>query len=117
MSAHLTSLEIPHLILEHNQVVENWRSHRWDSLVTNGPAWHDRFPNQKFDGEDPNGFPTKDKVTTYFGEFACRINAPVLCGTEVKTVTRRKGQLGFRVSTGKGNITAKVSGIYFLGLS
>lgn len=107
MSAHLTSLEIPHLILERNQITENWRSRRWDSLVANGPAWHDRFPDQQFDGEDPDSFPTKDKVTAYFEEFSRRINAPVLCGIEVKTVTRRKGQTGFRVFTSKGNIIAQ----------
>lgn len=44
MSAHLRDRNIPHLILERHRIAERWRSERWDSLVANGPAWHDRFP-------------------------------------------------------------------------
>lgn len=39
MSEHLGKLGIPHLVLERHRIAE-----RWDSLVANGPAWHDRFP-------------------------------------------------------------------------
>ncbi|MDH8061725.1 FAD-dependent oxidoreductase, partial [Klebsiella pneumoniae] len=44
MSEHLTRLDIPHLVLEKQGIAQAWRSGRWDSLVANGPAWHDRFP-------------------------------------------------------------------------
>ena len=42
MSEHLSRLGVPHLVLERNRIAEAWRSGRWDSLVANGPAWHDR---------------------------------------------------------------------------
>mgnify|MGYP001252787770 CR=1 FL=1 len=38
----------PHLVLERSRIAERWRSERWDSLVANGPAWHDRFPGAAF---------------------------------------------------------------------
>ena len=49
MSDHLTDRGIPHLVLEKGRVAERWRSGRWDSLVANGPAWHDRFPKLEFE--------------------------------------------------------------------
>ncbi len=44
MSEHLSKRGVPHLIVERHRIAERWRSERWDSLVANGPAWHDRFP-------------------------------------------------------------------------
>ena len=45
MSGHLGKRGMPHLVLERHRIAERWRSERWDSLVANGPAWHDRFPD------------------------------------------------------------------------
>lgn len=56
MSEHLTNLGIPHLVLEKQRIAEAWRSGRWDSLVANGPAWHDRFPNMSFPDCDGDNF-------------------------------------------------------------
>ncbi|HKL46266.1 MAG TPA: FAD-dependent oxidoreductase, partial [Roseovarius sp.] len=61
MSEHLTDLGIPHVVLERDRIAERWHTARWDSLVANGPAWHDRFPNMEFDC-DPDAFPDKDRV-------------------------------------------------------
>ena len=49
MSEHLSKLGVPHLVVERNRIAEAWRTGRWDSLVANGPAWHDRFPGLEFD--------------------------------------------------------------------
>ena len=62
MSEHLTKLGVPHLVLERDDIAQRWRTGRWDSLVANGPAWHDRFPNLEFEGIDDDAFPTKDRV-------------------------------------------------------
>ena len=48
MSEHLGAGGVPHLVLERHRIAERWRSERWDSLVANGPAWHDRFPGLAF---------------------------------------------------------------------
>ena len=48
MSEHLGKLGIDHVVLERARIAERWRTARWDSLVANGPAWHDRFPNMEF---------------------------------------------------------------------
>ena len=106
MSEHLSNCKIPHLVLERNRIAERWRSERWDSLVANGPAWHDRFPNMEFADFDPNGYPSKEQVVDYFVAYAEMIKAPIRCGVEVKEVRRNVGRPGFRVETSDGIIEA-----------
>ena len=85
-SEHLVNLKLPHLILEKERIAESWRTARWDSLVTNGPVWHDRFPTLEFSGMSPNGFATKERVVAYLEEVAQKINAPIRCGVKVKNL-------------------------------
>jgi putative flavoprotein involved in K+ transport len=106
MSEHLSSHGVDHLVVERNRIVERWRSERWDSLVANGPAWHDRFPNMTFDDIDPDSFATKDRIVEYFEAYARQINAPVRCGVEVRSVQQKSGGSGFRVETSDGVIEA-----------
>lgn len=107
MSEHLSKMGVPHLILERDRIAERWRSARWDSLVANGPAWHDRFPGLEFTDVDPDGFAPKEKVADYFVAYAEKIAAPIRCGVEVKLVQRNTGRPGFRVETSKGVIEAQ----------
>ncbi len=106
MSEHLSNSGVPHLILEKSRIAERWRSERWDSLVANGPAWHDRFPGLEFSGVDPDAFPSKERVADYFVEYAEKIAAPIRCGVEVKQVTRNAIGRGFVAETSQGMIEA-----------
>ncbi|MEQ8589332.1 MAG: NAD(P)/FAD-dependent oxidoreductase [Thalassobaculaceae bacterium] len=106
MSEHLGRLGVPHLVLERGRIAERWRSGRWDSLVANGPAWHDRFPGLEFDDVDPDGFPGKERVAAYFAEYVEKIGAPIRCGVEVTSVARHPDRPGFRVETSDGPIDA-----------
>jgi putative flavoprotein involved in K+ transport len=107
MSAHLSERGVPHLVVERHRIAERWRTERWDSLVANGPAWHDRFPPMEFAGTPPESFPPKDRVVAYFEAFAERIEAPVRCGVEVTRAERDAGTGGFRVETSEGPIRAR----------
>jgi putative flavoprotein involved in K+ transport len=106
MSEHLSKCGVPHLVLERHRIAERWRSERWDSLVANGPAWHDRFPGMEFAGADPDAFVPKEKVADYFAAYAEMIAAPIRCGVEVRTVQRLVGRPGFHVETSDGVIEA-----------
>ena len=106
MSEHLSNRGVPHLVLERHRIAERWRSERWDSLVANGPAWHDRFPEMEFSDIDPDAFAPKEMVANYFVAYAEKIAAPVRCGVEVKDVRRNFGRPGFRVETSEGVIEA-----------
>ncbi|MQA09021.1 MAG: SidA/IucD/PvdA family monooxygenase [Pseudonocardiaceae bacterium] len=107
MSEHLSNHRVPHLVLERHRIAERWRSERWDSLVTNGPAWHDRFPGLEFLDVDPDGFASKEQVADYFVGYATKISAPIRCGVEVTSVRRNFGRPGFRVQTSDGVINAR----------
>ncbi|WP_028602217.1 flavin-containing monooxygenase [Ottowia thiooxydans] len=106
MSEHLSQMDVPHIVLERHRIAERWRSERWDSLVANGPAWHDRFPALKFSGISPETFPPKERVAQYFEDYAKMIEAPVRTGVEVTQVERLPGRPGFRVTTSAGVIEA-----------
>lgn len=106
MSEHLSNCGVPHLVLERRRIAERWRAERWDSLVANGPAWHDRFPGLEFSDTDPDAFASKERVADYFVEYADRIKAPIRCGVEVKDVRKNAGRAGFRAETSDGVIEA-----------
>ncbi|MGW7536960.1 flavin-containing monooxygenase [Amycolatopsis sp. NPDC054798] len=107
MSEHLSECGVPHLVLERNRIAERWRTERWDSLVANGPAWHDRFPGLEFPGLAPGEFASKDQVADYFEAYAEKIAAPVRTGVEVTSVRRHEGRPGFQVETSEGAIDAR----------
>ena len=106
LSAHLGRRGADHLILERNRIAERWRSQRWDSLVANGPAWHDRFPALQFSAIDPDSFATRDQIVSYFETFAGQINAPIRCGVAVTSVTPKPDGPGFLAETSQGTIEA-----------
>jgi len=106
MSEHLSSAGVPHVILERGRIAEKWRSGRWDSLVANGPAWHDRFPGLEF-STAPGTFVPKEQVADYFEDYAKKIGAPVRCGVEVTLVQKNHGRPGFTVETSEGNLSAR----------
>ena len=110
MSEHLSSCGVPHLVLERDRIAESWRSRRWDSLVANGPAWHDRFPGMEFSDIDPDAFASKESVADYFVAYAQKIAAPIRCGVEVRDVRKHAGRLGFRVETNRRRDRGKYCG-------
>lgn len=106
MSEHLSRQGVPHLVVERSRIAEAWRTARWDSLVANGPAWHDRFPGLEFEGLDPDAFAAKEQVADYFVAYAQKFNAPIRTGVEVKNVQRNVARPGFSIETSEGMIEA-----------
>ncbi|MFI7610268.1 flavin-containing monooxygenase [Nonomuraea terrae] len=107
MSEHLSAAGVPHLVLERQRIAERWRSERWDSLVANGPAWHDRFPGLEFVDLDPDAFASKDEVADYFVAYSEKIAAPIRCGVEVTSVRKNAGHPGFHAETSDGVVNAR----------
>ena len=106
-SEHLSARGVEHLVLERERIAERWRSARGDSLVANGPAWHDRFPSLEFADVGPDEFAPKERVAAYFEEFARQIAAPIRTGVEVLSVRRQADRPGFRAETSAGTIDAR----------
>lgn len=107
MSEHLTRHGVPHLVIERYRVAERWRSERWDTLVANGPAWHDRFPGMMFGDVKPDAFAPRQSIVDYLVAYAERFAAPIRCGVEVRRLQRRDDCSGFRMETSAGVIEAR----------
>jgi len=105
VSGHLRRRGMEHLVIERKRIAERWRSERWDSLVANGPAWHDRFPDLEFKC-DGDAFATRDEIVQYFEDYARQIKAPVRSGIEV-TALHRNPDGTFRAETSGGVIEAR----------
>ncbi|MDE2446289.1 MAG: NAD(P)-binding domain-containing protein [Alphaproteobacteria bacterium] len=106
VSEHLGAAGVPYLVVERSRIAECWRTARWDSLVANGPAWHDRFPNMEFANLGPDEFAPKDRVADYFEAYAKQIKAPIRCSTEVTKLTHKADGSCFIAETSNGVIEA-----------
>lgn len=104
MSEHLSLHSIPHLVVERSRIAERWRSERWDSLVANGPAWHDRFPNREFSQIEPDGFASAGMIVDYLVEYAEQVKAPIRCGVDVRSLSKHGDT--FFAETSSGQIEA-----------
>ena len=103
-SEHLTNKGLSHIVLEKDRIAERWRTGRWDSLVTNGPAWHDRFPRAEHTDTPADGFVPKDRVADYMADYAANFCGDIREGVEVKKVTRNPITRGFITETSAGTI-------------
>ncbi|MEP4198402.1 MAG: NAD(P)/FAD-dependent oxidoreductase [Aliishimia sp.] len=106
MSMHLSQTNISHVVLEKSRVAEAWRTSRWDSLVANGPAWHDRFPDKEFADTADNAFATKDSCAQYFEDYVRDNKLPVRTGVEVLRVHANDDRTGYIVQTSEGDLAA-----------
>jgi putative flavoprotein involved in K+ transport len=104
-SEHLANKGLPHLVVERRRIAERWRAERWDSLVANGPAWHDRFPNRLFTATSPDGFTPASEVVEYLVAYAGQVQAPIRTGVGV-TALRQEND-GFIAETPHGRIEAR----------
>ncbi|EBA07079.1 flavin-containing monooxygenase [Sagittula stellata] len=107
MSEHLGRAQVPHIILERHRTAEAWRTGRWDNLVANGPAWHDRFPGLEFEDCHPDAFVSKDRMAQYLIDYAAMIDAPIREGVEVLSAEPLSGDRGFLVKTDQGDFQAR----------
>lgn len=106
LSEHLGKRGLSHLIVERDRIAERWRSERWDSLVANGPAWHDRFPTQDFADLPPDSFASAERIVAYMEAHARQIDAPIRCGVEVTRLDKKADGSGFVAQTTQGVIEA-----------
>lgn len=101
MSHCLAALGIDHVVLERGEVANAWRHERWDSLHLLTPNWLSRLPGYRYNGDDPDGYMSREEVVAFIASYARASLAPVLTGT---TVTRLQTEgTGYRVSTDRGD--------------
>jgi putative flavoprotein involved in K+ transport len=103
-SYYLQEQQVEHIILEKAAFPASaWRQ-RWDSFTLVTPNWMIDLPGGKYQGDDPNGFMSRDELVAYFEEYVNRYQLPVECGVTVHSV--EPAQSGFLVNTSQGQYQA-----------
>jgi putative flavoprotein involved in K+ transport len=92
-----------HVVLEQSDHPGSaWRDHRWDSFTLNTPNWQTRMPGAAYDGDDPDGFMSRDEVVGYLERYAERFGLPVRYGSRVATVEPGSRGGSYLVTTTRG---------------
>lgn len=105
MSWHLTRRGIDHVVLERDTVAHEWLDGRWDNFTLVTPNWQCVLPGYAYDGDDPDGFMTRDLVYDFVRRYAESFDAPVREHVAVLNVQQRP-EGGYSVSTSSGAMTA-----------
>jgi putative flavoprotein involved in K+ transport len=92
-----------HVIIEESDQPGNaWRNHRWDSFALNTPNWQTRLPGAEYQGDDPDGFMSRDEIVNYFEQYVERFRLPVRHCVRVTSVEQISGGCGYLVTTNRG---------------
>jgi putative flavoprotein involved in K+ transport len=103
MSYCLTQHGVAHVVLERGDIGQRWRTERWDSLTLLTPNWATQLPGFHYDGDEPEGFESRDGYVSYLERYARSFDAPVRTNTAVDRVAPAT-QGGFIVETSQGNL-------------
>lgn len=102
----LTKQGRDHIILEKNQrVAESWRG-RWDSFTLVTPNWQLKMPGYPYQGNDPEGFLTRDEVVQYMEAYVEMFDPPLRFGVEVTAVEKDGKGDRYLVRTTEGDYRA-----------
>lgn len=98
-----------HVVFERGRIGERWRSQRWESLRLLTPNWMTRLPGHRYQGQDPDGFMTRNQVVDLLQGYARSFGAPVLERTAVlSAVPPADGWSdGWEVETDRGTWLAR----------
>jgi putative flavoprotein involved in K+ transport len=98
---YLKKRGLKYLILEASQQATGSWPKYYDSLTLFSPARYSSLPGLRFPG-DPNHYPTKDEVISYFKEYTNYHKLNVRTGEKVTKVS--KNGKDFVIATAKGNV-------------
>jgi putative flavoprotein involved in K+ transport len=100
ISYYLTQQDREHIVLEQNhRIAESWRR-RWDSFTLVTPNWMLRLPGFPYDGNEPDGFLSRDQVVAYLEQYVALFDPPLRFGTRVTSLEEKPGGPGYLVKTG-----------------
>jgi putative flavoprotein involved in K+ transport len=107
MSWYLREAGREHVVLERRDQLGGGWLDRWDAFRLVSPNWTASFPGYAYDGDDPDGFMSRDDIAGRVARYAQVIDAPVQLGTTVQRLRRRTDvRRGFRLTTTLGTIDA-----------
>jgi len=105
-SFYLSQSGIDHVVLDRAVVADGWRNRRSDSFTLNIPNWSFTLPGFPYDGQDPDGFMTREEIVERVARYAGLINAPVEEGIDV-TALKQIADGTYLLTTTSGPIGAR----------
>jgi putative flavoprotein involved in K+ transport len=97
VSWYLGQAGVDHVVLEAQTPVHAWADTRWDNFTLVTPNWHCKLPGYVYEGNDPDGFMTRDQVVGWLAGWLQTFTPPVLTHTRV-TKLRPLAAGGFELS-------------------
>ena len=103
-SYYLQQHGIPNVIFDKSdKVAHSWRN-RWDSFTLVTPNWMVRLPGAPYDGDNPDGFMTREEIVVFFDDYVDRFTLPLELGISVSSI--KYNQTGYVVRTNAGRYEA-----------
>jgi putative flavoprotein involved in K+ transport len=86
VSWYLGQAGVDHVVIEAQTPVHAWADTRWDNFTLVTPNWHCKLPGYSYDGDDPDGFMTRDEVVQWLAGWLDTFEPPLLTHTRVTTL-------------------------------
>ncbi|MFD1053627.1 flavin-containing monooxygenase [Terrabacter terrigena] len=97
---------VEHVVLEAESPGSSW-AHRWDSFTLVGPNHLVLLPGAPYEGDDPDGFLSREQITHHLEAYAARLSAEVRHDTPVRAL--RPGRAGgYDLETDHGRVHSRV---------
>lgn len=98
-SYYLTQQGREHIVLEQShRVGASWRR-RWDSFTLVTTNWQLQLPGFPYQGNDPDGFLSRDEVVAYLEQYVALFNPPLRFGVRVTSLEQKPDGTGYLVKT------------------
>ncbi len=106
ISYYLTQQDREHVVLEKNRIGERWRSRRWDSFTLVTPNWQMQLPGFPYDGDNPDGYLSREEIVRYLEDYAALFNPPIRLGVEATSAESNSNGDGYKIETSAGVLEA-----------
>jgi putative flavoprotein involved in K+ transport len=117
VSYYLSQQGRQHVVLEKSDRPGNaWRNHRWDSFALNTPNWQTRLPGAEYQGDNPDGFMSRDEVVAYLERYVELFKLPVRYCIKVTDVEQNSRCQSFLVTTNRGTSACACNVVIATGL-
>src|SRR5882757_9146825 len=104
VSWYLEQAGVDHVVLEAQTPVHAWADTRWDNFTLVTPNWHCKLPGYAYEGDDPDGFMTRDEVVDWLDGWLHTFTPPLLTQTRVtKLRPLASGGFELRLQTAAGD--------------
>ncbi|MFN2194573.1 MAG: NAD(P)-binding domain-containing protein [Anaerolineales bacterium] len=96
---YLSQMGRDYIILEKAaSITPAWRS-RWDSFTLVLPNWTLQMPENPYNGDDPDGFLSRDEMVKYMEEFAATYDPKIRFGSRVTSIEENSEEDNYLVQT------------------